>query len=479
MQSIWNMETEMEQWGELTGEVVTDTVIIGGGMAGILIGYELTRKGVPNVIVERERIGMGATKNSTAKVTAQHNLIYARLMTEQGKPQARQYAMANRKAVERFSGIIGKENIECGFERRPSYVYTLGDPSPIYQEIQAAVSLGLDAEFTRETSLPFPVKGAVRLPNQAQFNPLAFLKGAAKKLTVYENTRVTQISREGVTVEKGKISAKNVVIATHYPFINSPGYYFLRMYQQRSYAIALEHAPQLDGMYIDCAEGGYSFRNAGQRLILGGAGHRTGKNQSGGHYEQLRQAAGEYYPESTVLAQWSAQDCMTIDGVPFIGRYSGKTPHLYVATGFNKWGMTSSMVSAMVISSMIAGDSCEFAGVFTPQRFNVAAGSTTLFQNGIETAKGLAAAVLPAAGGTLDDIAPGHGGVVEYEGRKVGAYRNEDGECFLVSPKCTHLGCRLEWNPDEKTWDCPCHGSRFGYDGQVIDGPALKPLERF
>lgn len=483
MQSIWRKETELAEYEPLCGEAMTHTVIIGGGMAGLLIAYELSRRGVAVAVLERNRIASGVTGNTTAKVTVQHNLIYHRLIRDFGPVQAAQYAQANRKALARYAAIIGREGINCGFERLPSYVYTRDETDLLYEEIKAAVSLGIDAEFTSETMLPFPVKGAVRFPNQAQMNPLAFLRGIVGDLRIYERTEVLEIlpcSEEEyiVTTPDGKITARNVVIASHYPFINSPGYFFTRMHQKRSYVIALKNAPHLDGMYIDADDAGYSFRNHGEYLLFGGAGHRTGQNENGGAYEQLQTEAAIYYPGAEVVAKWSAQDCMTVDSVPYIGRYSEKTPHMYVATGFNKWGMTSSMAAALILADRITGEECPFAEVFTPQRFNTA-GVGEMIKDGIKAATNLLVKPLTPPKEKIDELPNGHGGIVEYDGHKAGVYKDEQGECYIVSPKCPHLGCQLAWNPDEKTWDCPCHGSRFRYDGTLLDSPAQENLERF
>lgn len=477
--SIWSGEVELEPRSSLEKDISAEVVIVGAGMAGILIGHELKRRGISSVILERNRIAGGVTKGTTAKITAQHNLIYHRLITEVGREQARQYALANTRAVERLAEIVERGGIDCDFVRQPAYVYSLDETSLLYDEVKSACSLGIGAEFRTETALPFPVKGAVCFPNQAMMNPLKFIKGVSAPLVVYENTPVTGIEKEEVVTPRGRVKAENIIIASHYPFLDSPGWYFMRMHQQRSYVVALKNAKQLDGMYIDADNMGLSFRNYGDLLLLGGAGHRTGQHEAGGSYAELRRVASQMFPDSEVVAEWSAQDCMSMDGIPYIGRYSPSTPHLYVATGFNKWGMTSSMVSAMILSAILEGKDCEFADVFSPQRFNVTAAAANLWKDGMKAAKGILMERFILPRDRIERLEKGHGGIVEYEGEKVGVYRNEEGEVFIVSPKCTHLGCQLEWNPDELTWDCPCHGSRFSYDGTLLDAPAIDPLPRY
>ncbi|RPF42363.1 glycine/D-amino acid oxidase-like deaminating enzyme [Hydrogenoanaerobacterium saccharovorans] len=477
MESVWSARCKLPKYQALNGDLKADTVVIGAGMAGILTAYFLNQQGVSTVVLEANEIASGVTKNTTAKITTQHNLIYDTLITDFGEEQAGQYAQANMQAVRQYQKIIEQRGISCHFEQRPAYVYSLDNAERIQKEVDAANRLGIKAEFTTHTDLPFGVRGAVKFPNQAQFNPLEFLKDIASDLTIYEHTMVREVKDNTVITDNGKILAKNIVVATHYPFINVPGYYFMRLHQERSYVVALENAPQLDGMYIDADEDGYSFRNYDDLLFLGGAGHRTGKNRAGGCYEHLQAAAKDFFPQATIRYQWSAQDCIPLDGVPYIGSYSATTPNLFVATGFKKWGMTSSMVAATLLADQIIGKENPNAEVFSPQRFKVNASIGNLMKDTAQAVSGLSSQLLSVPAAELEQLEKGHGGIVEYEGEKVGVYKNEQGEVFVVSTKCTHLGCQLEWNPDELTWDCPCHGSRFDYKGKLIGNPAMRDLQ--
>ena len=259
--------------------------------------------------------------------------------------------------------------------------------------------------------------------------------------------------------------------------MNAPGYYFMKMHQERSYVIAIEDAEDVEGMYIDEEKGGYSFRNYNGLLLLGGVSHRTGENEEGGNYEQLRKVAKDFYPNGKEKYHWSAQDCMTLDGIPYIGRYSNSTDNIYVATGFNKWGMTSSMVAAMIISDLILEKENNFSDIFSPHRFDLSLSINNIANDLIETSKNFIAEKIYIPKSKIDEIEKGHGGIVEYNNEKVGVYKDNEGKVFIVSTKCTHLGCQLQWNADELTWDCPCHGSRFDYKGRVIDTPAIKSLK--
>ena len=398
------------------------------------------------------------------------------MITEFGEEKARQYAKANELAIKKYKEIIEDRRIECDFEEKPSYVYSLNEVDVLKEEVEAAKKLGIDAEFVQKANLPFKINGALKFNNQAQFNPLKFLKDISNELVIYENTRALEIKENLVVASGGNITAKNIVVATHYPIMNAPGYYFMKMHQERSYVLALENKSEIDGMYIDLNKEGYSFRTYNNLLLLGGISHRTGENEEGGSYDELRKVAKRLYPKAKEKYHWSAQDCMTIDGIPYIGRYSSETPNIYVATGFNKWGMTSSMVSAMIISDMILEKENDFSEIFSPRRFDLSLSINNIANDLIETAKNFIAQKVYIPSSEIEHIKNGHAGIVEYNGQKVGVYKDKQGKEFIVSTKCTHLGCQLSWNADELTWDCPCHGSRFDYKGRLIGSPATKDL---
>ena len=464
MKSIWNESCKFDKREELKGDIKTDVLVIGAGIAGILTGYLLKESGKEVVIIDKAEIASGNTRNTTAKITSQHDLIYNKLIQEFGEEKAKQYARANELAIRKYREIIEERKIECDFEELPAYIYSLKDTELIKKEVDAAKKLGIDAEFVEKINLPLEVKGAVKFNNQGQFNPLKFLEDISKELTIYENTRAIKIEENLVSTDKGKIVANYIVIATHYPIMNAPGYYFMKMHQERSYVIALENAGNIEGMYIDYDKEGYSFRNYKGLLLLGGISQRTGENEAGGSYDKLRKVAKEIYPNSREKYHWSAQDCMTIDGIP------------YVATGFNKWGMTSSMVSAMIISDFILGKENNFSEIFSPKRFDLSLSISNIAKDLSETTKNFIAQKVYIPSSEIEHIKNGHAGVVEYKGQKVGVYKNKEGKEFIVSTKCPHLGCELHWNADELTWDCPCHGSRFNYDGDLIDSPSVKDI---
>ena len=321
MKSLWSESCKFRKREALNKDIKTDVLVIGAGIAGILIAYMLKQKGREVVVIDAAEIASGNTKNTTAKITSQHDLIYSKLITEFGEEKARQYAKANELAIKKYKEIIENRRIECDFEEKPAYVYSLNEVEVLKEEAEAAKKLGIDAEFVQEANLPFKINGALKFNNQAQFNPLKFLKDISNELVIYENTRALEIKENLVVTSGGNITAKNIVVATHYPIMNAPGYYFMKMHQERSYVLALENKSEIDGMYIDLNKEGYSFRTYNNLLLLGGISHRTGENEEGGSYDELRKVAKRLYPKAKEKYHWSAQDCMTIDGIPYIGVY--------------------------------------------------------------------------------------------------------------------------------------------------------------
>ena len=430
MESIWEKTAQLPKFSPLQQDVRTDVLVIGGGLAGLLCAHKLTRAGVDCVLVEAGRLCGGVTKNTTAKLTVQHGLIYHKLLKEFGLERAKAYLNANLEALEQVRALC--QNIPCDFEEKPSYVYALDSRKELEKEVSALDKLGCTAELVRDTSLPFPVAGAVRFERQAQFHPLKFAAWVAKRLNIYEHTRVLEVKTGEAVTEGGTIRADHIVVATHFPFLNKFGCYWLKLYQSRSYVLALEGGPGMDGMYVDQSGKGLSFRNYNNLLLLGGGGHRTGKK--GGGWAELEEFAHRYYPDAKLVCRWAAQDCMTLDGAPYIGLYSPRLPRLYAVSGFNKWGMTSSMAAAALTADLILGRDSPYQKIFSPSRSVL---HPQLAVNAGESA--------------LNLLTP-------------------------TRPRCPHMGCALKYDPQEHSWDCPCHGSRFAEDGLLLDGPATGNL---
>lgn len=469
--SIW--QGEFTDRDSLREDIKTTVAIIGGGMAGLLIALHLKEAGVPCVILEARRIASGQTKNTTAKITAQHGYIYHNLIKNFGEEKARLYLKANLDAVKWYASYINENEIDCDFKEQSAYIYSIYDTKDLEREQRAYNRLGVKTELLSETELPFNVAGALRLEKQGQFDPLAFISHISKDLNIYENTRVIRVEGNTLVCKNARIQAQHIVFACHYPFVNFPGLFFTRLHQERSYFLALEKTPKINGMYLGIDDEPLSFRQAGDYLLLGGSGHRTGESSVIGRYDRLLFSAKTFYPDCTPSYKWSAQDCITADNVPYIGKFGNE--NTYIATGFGKWGMTTSAVAARLITDLIIGVKNPYQKVFTPERFSKAALSG-ISKEIFHSARGLIRQNLVIPEKTLESIPVGHGGIVKYQGKKVGVYRQSAQEYHVVDTKCPHLGCRLEFNPDEKTWDCPCHGSRFDYMGRLIDNPAQKNL---
>lgn len=477
-QSLWSQSVEIPARERLEKDLRVEAAVIGAGMAGVLIADRLKARGIETVVLEANRIGSGQTRNTTAKITSQHDVLYDALIRKFGRDKARQYAQANEQAIRAYKELIGERGVKCDFCEGPAFLYSQAAAQPMRQEAEAAASLGIAARFTSETELPFSVAGAVRFENQARFHPLKFLKAVSEGLDIYEHTPVASVDGNQIRTENATVTARHIIFAAHFPFVNVPGWYFMRMHQERSYVLALQCDWKPRGMYYGVDNDGLSFREAEGLLLMGGQNHRTGENSQGGCYQKLSSRARELFGDCREAARWSAQDCVTLDGVPYIGRFSASEPRWYVATGFGKWGMTSSMVAAMLIAGEITGEPPEWAEVFSPARFQLSAAAQSLATETVQTLKGRSRELFSIPQTTLDALPAGHGGIVEAKGRKAGVYKDETGQCHVVNPHCPHLGCQLEWNPDEKSWDCPCHGSRFSYDGALLDGPAQTDLEK-
>lgn len=441
MKSIWNQTCHIPGRNHLPGSLDTEIAVIGGGLAGILTAFYLTMEGRQAVVLEAGSIAGGQTSGTTAKITSQHGLIYQKLLANCGETAMKLYAKSNQQAIRDYEQLISSRSISCSFEKKSAFLYTMEQPDTIHLETMAARRAGIPAVEVTDTELPFSVKRALCFPDQASFHPLRFVEALSSTLTVFEHTPVISVKGHVLTTPHGRVTAKKIVFACHYPFPLIPGYYFLRMYQDQSYVLALDHAPRLKHMYLGIDQDGLSLKSTDSWLLLGGQGHRVGQPKPA-PYAALDSLARRFFPGSKTACQWSAQDCMTLDSLPFIGRFSRRTPDWYVATGFGKWGMTLSMVSARLLTDLVCGYSSPYEDLYSPLRLHLRASSPRLAVHAAVSAKGLAAGM-------------GHGIM-----------------------RCPHMGCRLTWNPTEATWDCPCHGSRFDRLGQLITGPAQTPCHR-
>lgn len=432
MDSIWQRTAPKIELPPLEGERRTDILIIGGGIAGMLCAYFLDRAGADYLLVEAGTVGSGVTGKTTAKITAQHGLLYQELLKSWGRERAKLYWEANCRAVEQYRALC--REIGCEFEEQRSCVFSRSNRDKLLREVEALDALGVKTAIHRKTPLPFPVAGALTLEGQGQLHPLQFLRTLASGLRVYEHTKVRELAPGAAFTDHGVIRANKIVVATHFPILNKHGLYPLKLYQSRSYVLALENAPVFDGMYVEDKDNGLSFRRFHDLLLVGGGGHRTG--HKGGGWAQLRSLVKRWYPEAREVACWATQDCITPDGGAYVGQYSPRTPDLFVTTGFNKWGWTTAMAGGEILCDLLQGRANPYATAFAPDR-----------------PMSPAAALGNAAEAVWDLIRP-------------------------TVPRCPHMGCALRYNPQERSWDCPCHGSRFDENGGLLDNPATDDMKR-
>ncbi len=430
MKSLWMDDYDLSRASvKLSGNIDTDTAIVGGGLAGLLCAHMLKERGIDSVVVEARRAGLGVTCNTTAKITAQHGLVYSKLEKQYGLDAASEYLSANQEAVEEYRRLA--RDIPCDFQEKTAYVYSLTSREKIDEEAKVYRRMGIEPVIQSRPSIPVSAVCALGMESQAQFHPIKFLNAIVGGLRIYENTFVNEIQPGRIFTQEGTINARRIILTTHFPMVNLQGLFFLKLYQHRSYVLALKGAQDPDGMYIDEQESGLSFRSQGEYLLLGGGSHHTGKK--GGGWEELRRVAKAAYPGAQESHAWATQDCMTLDSMPYIGRHSQKNRDMFTVTGFNKWGITGCMVAGILISQMIDEGKGRHEALFSPSRSML---HPQLFVN-----MGNAVAGLVSFG-----------------------------------KRCPHMGCALKWNKQERTWDCPCHGSRFDRKGNLIHNPAKKGI---
>lgn len=491
-ESYWIASTPQTNYNHLLDDVKVDIAIIGGGITGITSAYLLKQEGYKVAIIEADRIIQGTTGHTTAKITSQHALIYNRLRTQLGGEKARQYAEANETAIRKISDLIQEKSIDCDFSLQNAYVYTQQDEyvSQLINEVNAASSLGIKASFLPEIPLPLAIKGAMLFENQAQFHPRKYLLALAQDIPgngshIFEQTKVVDV-QEGnpclvVTSRDKKVAAQKVIIASHYPCYEAKGLYFTRIYPERSYILGLKTKEAFPGgMYISAEEPARSLRaqkqDGGELILVGGEHHKTGQGEdTSNHYNKLKDFADGLFEVEDIPYRWSTQDYTTMDEVPYIGHLTSGTPDVYVATGFYKWGMTNGTVAALIFRDLIAKGSNPWQEVYNPSRFTPSTSAKNFVKENLNVAKHLIAGKILSVPSDIE-IPRGEGKLLELEGQRIGAYRDEQGTLHLLDTTCTHLGCELQWNSAEKSWDCPCHGSRFTYEGDIIEGPALHQL---
>lgn len=493
--SIWLDTTPGTDHKSLRDGVEVDTAVVGGGIAGVSTAFNLVEAGQSVAVIERDRILTGVTGHTTAKLTSLHGLIYTHLVDHFGPERTRQYAAANESAIDEIESRVEGRDIDCGFERAPAYTYvgSTDQKGEIREEVNNARRAGLPASYVESTPLPFDVPAAIRVDEQAHFHPRKYLLSLARDIPgdgsyVFERTRAVDV-RDGdpcrVSTDRGEVTADRVVVATHFP-VYDPALYFARMYPKRSYVLAVrlsDDAPE--GMYYRAGDPYFSVRprptDDDSTALIGGQNHRTGHGESTvEHYRRLERMAHDRFDVESIDYRWSTQDYVSVDRVPFVGKAAPQTDSVYVATGFGGWGMTNGTAAGRILADRALGRENPHSEVFRPTRVRLSAAKGPFLDHNAHAMRHFVEDRFetprraPPSG-----LAPGEGRVVDVNGESVAVSRDADGELHAVSAVCTHMGCLVEWNDGERSWDCPCHGSRFDRDGSVVDTPAVDDLDPY
>jgi len=478
-------------------DLSVDVAVVGGGIAGLSAAWELARQGREVAVLEAGRLAAGVTGHTTAKLTALHTQVYGRLRRTRGPEGARLYARSQSAAISHAAEIVEELDIDCEWEEAAAFTYA-EDPRGVAElraEAGAAREAGLPADFVTETDLPFPVAGAVRVTGQAQFHPRKYLRALADDLrrrggVVYEDTRVVGLS-EGepcvLSTDAGvSIRAGEVVIATHYPVFDR-ALLFTRLSPRRELVVAgtLDETLAPRGMYITPEQATRSVRSApygnGKRLLIVTGEHFTpGTAGVEERFARLSAWAQDHFPDLTLTHRWATQDNDSTDSVPLVGPLHAGSRHTYVATGFGGWGLSGGIMAGGLIGDLVRGLECEWSGLYDPRRLSsvIREGGSFLKQQAHVARHFVGDRLPPLTGPAPEDIPRGDGAVVRTGGRQCAVHRDENGSLHAVSARCTHLGCIVAFNRAEQAWECPCHGSRFAPDGQILQGPAVRPLEK-
>ena len=492
--SFWIGTTPETDYPALADGIDVDVAVVGAGITGITAAVLLKREGKTVALLDSRRIVHGATGYTTAKVTSGHGLGYMKIRRAFGEEGTRTYAAANQAAIERIAQFVEEGTIDCNFERKANYAYAEDEEqaAQVKQEVEVEQAAGLPASLVREAPLPYPITAAVRLENQAQFHPRKYLLALAESIPgegshLFENSRVQTVKHGEpceVITEQGVIRARDVVVATHLPILDR-GLFFAKTYPHRSYAVAAPINPVQapDGMFLNAGTPTRSIRTMrdGEQLYIsvGGNGHKIGdEDDTPARYDQLEEFLQEHWPSAgEVEYRWSTQDYMPHDQVPLVGRVRRGADHLYTATGYNKWGMTNGTVGAAIITDSILGRTNPWAHLFDSKRMIRRSGLGSLVKANASAGLHFFADRLRRADkGSVDEVGRGEGAIVRVRGRKTAVYRDDEGTAHGFSPICPHLLCQVDWNPAERSWDCPCHGSRYAADGRAIQGPTTKDL---
>lgn len=488
--SVWLATAPAATFPRLDGDRTVDVAIVGAGITGLTAALLLARAGRTVAVIDSGELGHGVSGFTTAHLTTLNDLRYQDAERDFGADNARLLAESSRAAIEQIAAFVADESINCDFARLDGYFYAedAGGERLLHAEIDAAGRAGIAAEWTADTPLPFPVHRAIRLPDQAQFNPVPYMQALARAVrrhggAVCELTHVTGVDggeRCTVTTERGVVTAGAVIIATHMP-INDL-YLFAKAEPYRSYVLGVRLAePAPNGLFWDTVDPYHYTRLArdgrGELLVVGGEDHKTGhESDPTGRFARLEAYVRERYEVGEVAYRWSAQWYDSIDGLPFIGEYPLR-PNVYAATGYGGNGMTFGTLAGMLLSDAILGRENPYRELYSINRLKPLAGVPSMIKAGLDEAVRFVADRFNSDVDETGEIPLGAGRLIKLDGEQIAAYRDERGVLHRLSPVCTHLGCIVNWNNAEKSWDCPCHGGRFSATGEAIEGPPTENLK--
>ncbi|MBB6448288.1 glycine/D-amino acid oxidase-like deaminating enzyme/nitrite reductase/ring-hydroxylating ferredoxin subunit [Geomicrobium halophilum] len=492
----WQASIDLPAFEQLNEDLHVDVVIVGGGITGITAAYLLVQAGMKVALLEAGKLLNGTTGHTTAKITAQHGLIYDELI-HFGKSKARLYYEANTEAMNFIQNTIDHYQINCDFSRQDAYIYATTHQyrKKIEKEAEAYEQLNIEGDLVHDLPFNIDVENALVMKNQAQFHPLKYLAHLVKVITdkgglIFEHTVAEHVERgeEATVLTRGgpRVTGGHILSCSHFPFYEGVGFYFTRMYADRSYVVAAKTKSEYPGgMYLSVDQPSRSLRSmvidGEERVLITGESHKTGQ---GGdtlkHYQALETFGEDVLGIDKLITRWSTQDLTTIDKLPYIGPLTSwpSQQNILVATGYRKWGMTNGTAAAQLLAKLVLKKKSRFEDVFTPSRFYADPSLKKFFQENLNVAKHLIEGKTDTTHKEINDLSEDEGAVVRIDGKRKGAYKDKEGELHVVDTTCTHMGCEVNWNDGDRTWDCPCHGSRFSYTGEVVEGPAEKPLQK-
>lgn len=474
-QSVWGLD-KVPRYPELTGNLKQDIVVVGGGIAGVLAAYRLSERGHNVTLAEAETLGSGTTCKTTAHISALHGIEYLPLVKTYGEKRAADFFNSQQRAIDSYEDVIVRNNIDCDFERVPAYLYTESkNPDNFKREYGLMKKLGFGVEFfDKLDGFPAEITAAFGL-KQAKFNPMKFIYGLPKNFEIFEKSRVKGIDLTDKTLytDKGSIKADIIIFATKYPVESLRNFYFAKIYQSQDYAIAVKSDEKIGALYTEDKEDGFCMRGYGGYIILDGLDHRSGRVNSLDKFQTLHAYAKKLFPYSEPAFDWDANDCVTFDGIPYIGRMSKRLKDVYVITGFNKWGMAHAMTASELIADLIENKANPYEELFSPLRRRNIYYLPDFLKNAAAVTLSLAKAFVKIPFKTAENLKTDSGGIVFYKGRRRAVYKDADGRLYPINRMCPHMKCELEWNGNTHTWDCPCHGSRFDIHGNIITAPTV------